>query len=122
MRVQRYLKQVLGATEEQARAWYRHWVAEGLGAVEQLLERHGGGQYCFADQPTLADCCLVPQVYNSLRMGCELDGFPRVMAVYGHCMGQPAFLAAAPANQRDYVDGPRAARPQGAPLSAASLP
>jgi maleylacetoacetate isomerase len=122
MRVQRYLKQVLGATEDQAAAWYRHWVAEGLGAVERLLQRHGGGEYCFADQPTLADCCLVPQVFNSLRMGCALDGFPRVMAVYGHCMAQPAFLAAAPSNQVDYADGPRAAQPQGGPLQPAANP
>jgi glutathione S-transferase len=62
------------------------------------------GAFCAGDAPTLADCCLVPQVANAVRMGCDLSRFTRVLAVYEHCMTQPAFAEAAPQNQPDYVD------------------
>lgn len=103
MRVLMYLKNVLGVTDEQKQAWYEHWVAEGLSATEQLLARLDQGPYCLGSEPTLADCCLVPQVYNALRVACPVERFPRVMAIYAHCMEQPAFQRAAPANQPDYV-------------------
>ncbi|ARU05433.1 maleylacetoacetate isomerase [Comamonas serinivorans] len=103
MRVLRYLQQVLGVSDAQKQAWYQHWVAEGLEATEQLLARHGHGPYCFGEQPTLADCCLVPQVANAQRMGCAMHAFPRIAAIHAHCMAQPAFQAAAPANQPDFV-------------------
>jgi maleylacetoacetate isomerase len=104
MRVLKYLKEVLGADQEQTSAWYRHWVAQGMTAIEGLLQQHGSSPFCFGDQPTLADCCLAPQVFNALRMGCELDAFERVGAVYWHCMAHPAFQRSAPASQPDYVD------------------
>jgi len=103
VRVLNYLQQELGASVEQKDAWYRHWVAEGLAAVEALLQRHGAEPYCFGAQPSLADCCLVPQVANAERMGCDLQAYPRVMAVYRHCFAQPAFQAAAPAQQPDFI-------------------
>ena len=102
MRVLRYLKDRLDIDDEARRAWYAHWVAEGLGVVERLLERADAGPCCFGAQPTLADCCLVPQVANALRMQCPLDAFPRVRAVYAHCAALPEFAAAAPARQPDY--------------------
>ena len=102
MRVLRYLKDRLDVDDDARRAWYAHWVAEGLGVVERLLERADAGPCCFGAQPTLADCCLVPQVANALRMQCPLDAFPRVRAVYAHCAALPAFAAAAPARQPDY--------------------
>lgn len=98
-----YLKQVLGVTEEQKNAWYHHWVKEGLTAAEALLNTHGFGTYCFGDTPTLADCCLVPQVANAQRMGCDLTAYPKIMAIYQHCQQQPAFIQAAPAQQPDYI-------------------
>ncbi len=104
MRVLAYLVQKLGASDEQKQAWYEHWVAEGLGAVEQLLAASGSnGRFCVGDAPTLADCCLVPQVANALRMKCDLSGFPLVRSVYEHCSGLPAFVSAAPQNQPDYI-------------------
>ncbi|UTW05895.1 maleylacetoacetate isomerase [Pseudomonas benzenivorans] len=104
LRVLNYLKREFDSSPEQQSAWYGHWVAEGLGAVEQLLQRQGQvGPYCLGDTPTLADCCLVPQVANAQRMGCDLQAYPRVMAVYQHCLAQPAFQAAAPANQPDFI-------------------
>lgn len=104
LRVLGYLQKNLGVSDEQKAAWYKHWVIEGLAAVEALLTRHGHGSYCFGDTPTLADCCLVPQVANALRMGCDLERFELVMAIYRHCQEQAAFQRAAPVNQPDYSD------------------
>jgi maleylacetoacetate isomerase len=103
LRILRYLQDVLGVSAEQKNAWYQHWVTEGMTAVEALLQRHGHGPYCFGDTPTLADCCLVPQVANAERMGCDMTPYPRAMAVYGHCAAQPAFQRAAPAAQPDFI-------------------
>ncbi|MFU1929022.1 maleylacetoacetate isomerase [Bordetella hinzii] len=102
MRILRYLQDVLGVTEAQKNAWYAHWIQEGLTAVEALLARHGHGAYCFGDAPTLADCCLVPQVANAQRMNCDLSPYARVLRVYEHCSAQPAFQAAAPSRQPDF--------------------
>lgn len=103
LRVLGYLQKELGVDAAQKDAWYRHWVAEGLAALEVLLERQGSHPYCFGEQPTLADCCLVPQVANAERMGCDLSGYPKVMAIYRHCLAQPAFQAAAPSRQPDFI-------------------
>mgnify|MGYP003582483786 CR=1 FL=1 len=102
LRVLGYLQQ-LGVDGERKVIWYAHWVAEGLAAVETLLNRHAQGRFCFGDVPTLADCCLVPQVANAERMGCALDDYPRVLQVYRHCQMQQAFIAAQPAQQTDFV-------------------
>lgn len=101
-RVLRYLEQALEIDDERRHDWYRHWIDEGLGALEELLLRHGHGAYCFGDSPTMADCCLVPQVVNALRMGCPTQAYGRVMSIYQHCQAQPAFQRAAPQNQPDY--------------------
>jgi maleylacetoacetate isomerase len=103
IRVLKYLTGPLGASEADKSAWYAHWVEEGLSAVEQLLAARPRSAFCIGDAPTLADCCLVPQVANAQRMGCDLSRFERVMAVYDHCMAQPAFIEAAPQNQPDYI-------------------
>ncbi|MFF7065165.1 maleylacetoacetate isomerase [Pseudomonas sp. NPDC008258] len=103
VRVLGYLQRVLEVGAEDKDRWYAHWVAEGLAALEALLQRHGAGPYCFGEQPTLADCCLVPQVANAERMGCDLQAYPRVMAVYEHCQAQPAFERAAPGRQPDFI-------------------
>lgn len=103
VRVLGYLKNTLSVSDEQKDAWYRYWVAEGLGALEILLHRHGSGPYAFGDVPSLADCCLVPQVANAERMGCDLSRYERVMAVYKHCLNHEAFISAAPSNQTDFI-------------------
>lgn len=103
LKVLRYLVDVMGAGEEQKTVWYRHWIDEGLRSLEALLGQSGSGRYCVGDRPTLADCCLVPQVANALRMGCALDGFKRVMAVFEHCNALPAFQQAAPGLQPDFI-------------------
>jgi maleylacetoacetate isomerase len=103
IRVLKCLTGTLGVNDAQKSGWYRHWVDEGLGAVEHLLARLPAGEYCVGGTPTLADCTLVPQVANAMRMGCDLSRFTRIRAIYDHCMQQPAFVQAAPENQPDYV-------------------
>jgi len=101
LRVQLYLKNTLGVTEEQKNIWYRHWVEQGFAVVEHLLEQHGSTPYCFGTSPTLADCCLVPQVWSAARVGCDIAAYPRINMVYQHCRAQPAFIRAAPEQQPD---------------------
>lgn len=103
VRVLGYLQRELKVSAEAKASWYAYWVAEGLAALEAMLQRYGDGPYCFGAQATLADCCLVPQVANAERMGCDLQAYPRVMAVYEHCQAQPAFQRAAPGRQPDFI-------------------
>lgn len=102
MRVLRYLTDELKISETQKNQWYAHWIAQGMGAVEQLLKR-SSGRFCVGDTPTLADCCLIPQMANALRMNCDLSSYPRCLAVWEACQGLQAFIAAAPENQTDKI-------------------
>ena len=103
MRVLRYLSEELKVSEEDKKRWYAHWIQQGLSAVEQMLRQSHSGKFCVGDAPTLADCCLIPQWANALRMGCDLSGYPRCKAVYDACTQLPAFIAAAPENQQDKI-------------------
>jgi len=103
LRILRYLVSELGLGEDRKAAWYRHWVDEGMRSLEALLIQVDSGKYCVGDEPTLADCSLVPQVANALRMGCNLDAYSRVGAVYEHCLAHPAFELAAPSRQPDFI-------------------
>lgn len=103
LRVLRYLDTELQVTPQQKRAWYRHWVAQGMAGVERLLARADTGPWCFGAAPTLADVCLVPQIANALRMDCDLSAYPRSLAIYEHARHEPAFDAAQPQRQPDYV-------------------
>jgi maleylacetoacetate isomerase len=100
--VLKYLEQELHQDEAARQRWYRHWVAKGFGAIEtQLAAYDGRGRCCHGDTPTLADICLVPQVFNARRYGCDVSAYPTVMAIADHCAALPAFRAAAPENQAD---------------------
>ncbi len=103
LRILKYLQGPLGLSAAQKDAWYRHWVAEGMAGVERLLDKHGHGAWCFGEAPTLADVCLIPQIANAQRMGCDLSAYPRAMAVYAQAATHPAFVAAAPDRQPDYT-------------------
>lgn len=101
-RVLRYLKSPLGADEEARNEWARHWIALGFSALEQRLASGGySGRCCYGDSPGMADCCLIPQTVNALRVHCRLDPFPTIRRIYEHCMGLEAFQRAAPAAQSD---------------------
>lgn len=98
LRVLKYLEQELGASEAARKAWYAHWVEDGLASVEAILSRRGQSTgFAFGDAPTLADVCIVPQVANARRFECKLGHVPRVTELYELCMALPAFQRAAPA-------------------------
>lgn len=96
-----YLRDALDVDETARNAWYRHWVEKGLATVEGLLADSRSGAFCHGDAPTLADCCLVPQVFNAQRFASRLDHVPTVMRIFDQCMALDAFQRAAPAAQPD---------------------
>jgi maleylpyruvate isomerase len=93
-----YLRKELKQDDAAVNAWYRHWVIAGFDAVEQLLKP---GKFAFGDNVTLADVCLVPQVYNARRFKVPLDKYPKILAVDTACRAIPAFEKAKPENQPD---------------------
>ncbi len=101
LRVLKYLTNILKATDAQKSAWYSHWVHEGFQGLEQMLPDHDG--WCVGFAPTMADCCLVPQVANATRMGVDLSPYPRIRRIVEYCNSQPAFQRAMPGAQPDYV-------------------
>ena len=100
LRVLRYLVHDMGVTEDAKNAWYRHWVESGLAGVERKLAARPG-RYCHGDAPTLADCVLVPQIFNAQRFDCRLDAVPTVMRVFDACMQLPAFIDSQPSRCPD---------------------
>lgn len=103
LRVLRYLQEELQVTDAQKKKWYEHWVHEGLAMAERLLKAHRHGKWCFGDTPTLADCCLIPQMANAERMGCDLSPFPLLLEVYNYATQQAAFQQAEPKAQPDFI-------------------
>ncbi len=102
LRVLDYLGDFLHVAEGDRRAWYRHWVGLGLVAMERRLsDEEATGRCCHGDEPTLADICLVPQVYNAERFDCDLSPYPYVRRIVETCRSLPAFQAAHPAIQPD---------------------
>lgn len=105
LRVLRYLKKSFGQPQEALDAWCRHWVAEGLGACEQLLSRApAGAAFAFGDQPGLAEVCLIPQMLSADRFGLDLAPFPRLCQLRAACEALPAFETAAPDRQPDWEE------------------
>ena len=99
-----YIKTGLNADEAAVKAWYSNWIDRGFSAMEQWLASDGpAGVFCFGDTPGLADCFLVPQVYNAERFECDLGPYPRIREITANCRAHEAFDAAAPENQPDAV-------------------
>lgn len=98
LRVLQYLTSTLEISDAQKTAWYKHWVLTGFKALEAQLEQ-SNGKFCFGSQPTLADCCLIPQVYNALRFNLDLSDYPKICSIYTHCNSLEAFQHAAPEMQ-----------------------
>ena len=102
LRVLQYLGKEFGITQEQKDNWYRHWTNVGLAAVEKLLAGNPRtGSFCHGEAPTVADCCLIPQVFNARRFNCPLDELPTIMRIVAACEHLPAFQNAAPSRQPD---------------------
>lgn len=102
LRSLKYLRKAYGLDEEGVNGWYRHWIAEGFGMLEDFLgDNRKHGRYCFGDEITMADCCLVPQVFNAQRYDCDLKPYPTVMRLHQACMQLDAFIRAQPSQQPD---------------------
>jgi len=100
LRVLQYLSKDLTVSDEAKNAWYHHWIHTGFAAIEQQLQQHSG-RFCFGDSPTLADVCLVPQVYNAERFKVPMDKYPNIVRICANCNALPAFNDALPENQPD---------------------
>jgi maleylpyruvate isomerase len=102
LRVLRYLVRELGASEEAKNAWYRHWCEHGLTALEKRISADGrAGKFCFGDTPTIADCCLVPQLANARRVDTDLSRMPTLLRIADNCAQLDAFIQAEPSRQAD---------------------
>lgn len=102
LRVLRYLKSECALDDAQRDHWSRHWITKGFQALERLLAGSPyTGRYCHGDAPSLADCCLVPQIANAQRLQCPLDPYPTLMRINDACLSLSAFVRAGPAAQPD---------------------
>jgi maleylacetoacetate isomerase len=100
LRVLNYLRDEFSISDQQQSAWYAHWIHESFRAADAAAAQHGG-PFVFGEQVTLADACLVPQVYNARRFKVPLDAYPALVAVDAHCLELPEFEAASPEHQPD---------------------
>jgi maleylacetoacetate isomerase len=101
LRVLKYIVGQLGADEATKATWYKHWICEGFTPLEHMLAAAPHHPFCCGDMPTLADICLVPQVYNAQRFGVNMDAFPHIQRISNTCQSLHAFHAAAPEQQAD---------------------
>ena len=102
LRVLKYLEGALGSDQEARQSWYAHWIAEGFTAIEALLVERGlAGRFCYGDQVTMADICLIPQVFNGQRFDCPLEAYPTIMAIFENCQALKPFADAHPESQAD---------------------
>lgn len=101
LRVMAYLRQKFEQTEEGAFGWSRHWIETGFDAYEATLAQEGTGAFSHGNQPTMADMCLVPQVFNATRFKVDMKRYPTIQRIYDTCMKHPAFDAAQPSKQPD---------------------
>ena len=102
LRVMQFLERDFSSPAVERERWSRHWITEGFRALQALLgDSSSMGLYCEGDSPTLADICLVPQVYNARRIGVDLAAYPDIVRIEQQCLALPAFEAARPENQPD---------------------
>lgn len=104
LRVLQYLKDEMGVSDSQKTAWYHHWLEQGLTPLEKRLANESAtGRYCHGDSVSMADLCLVPQLYNARRFEFPLDDYPTLSRIDEACRELDAFRAAAPEAQPDAV-------------------
>jgi maleylacetoacetate isomerase len=102
VRVLKHLKTQFGADETATKAWYAHWITQGFRGLEDYLARMRlHGRYCLGDSVTMADVCLVPQVFNAARFDCPVDGYPIIKAIFERCVELDAVKSAQPDTQKD---------------------
>lgn len=101
-RVRRYLSERIGAADPDVQDWYGHWVGEAFAALEATVAGHPPRhRFCFGDRPTFADACLVPQMANARRFGCDLSAYPNLVRIDAHCRTLDPFIRARPDRQPD---------------------
>ena len=102
LRVLQYLEREWNVPQPERDEWVRHWIVEGFLAFEAMLDEDlSRGEFCEGDTPGIAECCLVPQVYNARRFGVDLEPFPIIRSIEAACLALPAFDAARPERQPD---------------------
>ncbi len=101
LRVLNYLREQFGQDDAGVKAWVQHWVALGFEGFEGLVSQTSDGRFSCGESISLADICLVPQVYNARRFGCDLSAYPTINSIAEHLEFHPAFVAAAPEQQPD---------------------
>ena len=102
LRVLNYVKATYNQTDEQVNKWAQHWIDLGLAALQKMIvAQPKRGKFCFGDVPTLADVCLIPQLGNARRYGCDLSKYPTILEIEKNCNAIPAFANAAPEKQPD---------------------
>lgn len=100
-----YLKTKRGFTDSQVQQWYHHWLKQGFDALEMNLHSHPARKlFCFGDTPTIADVCLIPQVYNAHKYDFSMSNYPTLQKIYEHCSTLDYFEKAKPENQFDYSE------------------
>ena len=100
LRILQYLDKNLGVSSDQKTAWYHHWITTGFAALEKQLSKTAG-EFCFGDSVTVADLCLIPQIYNAKRFNVEMTKFPIINKIEANCQKLQAFIDALPENQAD---------------------
>ncbi len=103
LRVLHYLRDDLGADQTQVHQWYAQWINSGFHSIEKMLAQ-GDGEFCFGNKPGIADCYLIPQVFNALRFKVNIDQYPAILSVYNHCNSLSPFQKAHPDQQPDKPD------------------
>jgi len=102
LKVRKYLEEKLGLGKQVVDDWVRHWIHDGLGAYEKLLAQSPlTGRFSLGDSPGMADCCLMPQLFNANRWKCDLTPYPLIRRIAAACEQHPAFIAAHPSKQKD---------------------
>jgi maleylacetoacetate isomerase len=104
--VVKYLKDHYALDPTQVTQWFHHWLKQGFDALEANLSRHPDCKnFCWGDHPTIADVCLIPQIYNAFRFDFSMKNYPTLMRIYEHCNSLEYFDKAKPENQMDYIPG-----------------
>lgn len=103
LRILDYLRGSLRASDDAVNDWYRYWVEAGFAALEILVAKEGDGRHCFGNSVTIADLCLVPQMYNARRFGVDVAAYPKLVAVDAHLCTLDAFATTVPEQQADAV-------------------
>lgn len=111
LKILTHLSGELGVTQEQKTAWYHKWIHQGFDAMEALLQRspYRTGPYCCGDTVTMADMCLIPQVYNARRYEMPMDAYPLIAEIEKNCLKLKAFQDASPEHQPDTPEDQRPA-------------